>query len=197
LLVTGRGAAGQVISGRVIDSASRLDTQLVTVLVLGADDRVAVSTRTDTAGIFVAPLPSGGRFRVRVAVDSTTSFDSDIIQVESDEFVEREFGARLLHVYRESEVQKSIQLIEGTFPSPRYPPALLNERMNGEVIVEYVVDSTGRPRPETFRVVRATHPEFTAAVRKALRHARFHPAELGGRHVPQWVQQPFTFAVSR
>ena len=91
LLAGARAGTAQAIAGRVIDAESRLPTRLLAVHVLGDSNHVVVSTRTDTAGIFYALLPTGGRFRVRFALDSTTTFDSDTIRVPGDEFVQREF----------------------------------------------------------------------------------------------------------
>ena len=67
--------------------------------------------------------------------------------------------------------------------------------MAGRVEVEFVVDSTGHPRMDTFGVVHSTHPELVQAVRLALSTDRleFAPATLGGRPVAQLVQQPFEF----
>jgi periplasmic protein TonB len=65
------------------------------------------------------------------------------------------------------------------------------------VLAPFFVDTTGRMRPGSFRVLRATDLGFVPAVRDAVRTMRFLPAERGGRKVAQLVQQPFEFELTR
>jgi TonB family protein len=81
--------------------------------------------------------------------------------------------------------------------APEYPAALLARNIEGSVFVSYVVDTTGRASDGSFRVIRATHPEFARAVRDALPGMRFRPAQLRGVPVPQLVQQSFAFRIRR
>ena len=81
--------------------------------------------------------------------------------------------------------------------APVYPDALLSAGVPGRVVVEFVVDTTGRADMNTFGTVTTTHPQFTDAVRRAIAAARFTPAMLGGRKVRQLVQLPFSFTVPR
>lgn len=74
-----------------------------------------------------------------------------------------------------------------------YPPELLAERVSGLVIVEAVIDSTGRLEPGTFGVLSSPHPLFTRAVQEALQGAVFHAAQHAGRNVRQLVQLRFRF----
>lgn len=189
-------APAQVIGGRVIDGRSRLPTRLLSVLVLGDGDRVVARTRTDTSGVFQLLLPAGGRFRLRFVLDSTMTSDSDTIAVDDDGFVERQFVVHLPRVFFEFEVERPVQQMGGT-GSPRYPLSLKQRNIEGEVLVQFVVDADGLPRLETFRVLRSTDAGFSDAVRAWLPTARYSPAELGGRRVPQLVHQPFTFALVR
>ena len=79
--------------------------------------------------------------------------------------------------------------------APVYPPALLRNRTEGEVLVQFVVNEAGVAEMSTFRVVRSTNIEFTEAVRTAIQSTRFAPAKLNGANVRQVVQQPFAFAL--
>jgi TonB family protein len=76
---------------------------------------------------------------------------------------------------------------------PAYPDSLYRERVTGQVLVEFVVDTTGLVVTESISAISSTHTTFTDAVRRALRDARFHPATLAGRKVRQLVQQPVKF----
>ncbi len=79
--------------------------------------------------------------------------------------------------------------------APSYPAELLARNVQGSVQAQYVVDTTGRAEPASLRIVRATHPLFVEAVRKALPDMRFSPATLAGKKVRQLVEQEFTFRI--
>lgn len=74
-----------------------------------------------------------------------------------------------------------------------YPPMLRDSRMNGRVIVELVVDRDGRVRPESARVIEASHPAFAEATLRAAERFRFRPAEIGGMVVPVRVSIPIVW----
>ena len=78
---------------------------------------------------------------------------------------------------------------------PFYPDSLLRAGIEGRVLVEFVVDSSGQPEMDTFGEVLSTDVRFTDAVRRAVSQARFTPAVVGGRKVRQLVQLPFRFVV--
>jgi protein TonB len=80
---------------------------------------------------------------------------------------------------------------------PRYPEALKQYGVEGEVLAQFVVDTTGRVEPGSITILRADHDLFAHAVREALRGMRFVPAEAGARKVRQLVQLPFSFALDR
>jgi len=79
--------------------------------------------------------------------------------------------------------------------APAYPESMLRRRIEGSVIVQYVVDTLGHADSLTFRVITATHPDFARAVKNTLPFMRFRPAVMANRHVPQLVQQPFSFRI--
>lgn len=76
---------------------------------------------------------------------------------------------------------------------PVYPDDLRVKGVQGEVLVEFAVDTTGHADSTTFNVVEATHPEFARAVRDALPRMRFTPAVAHGRRVRQLVRLPMKF----
>ena len=97
--------------------------------------------------------------------------------------------------YFDFQVEKAAASIPGTGPS--YPEMLKSSGIEGEALVQFVVDTTGRAELGSFKVLRATHDAFGQAVRAALPRMRFLPAEIGGRKVRMLVQQPFAFALNR
>jgi protein TonB len=94
----------------------------------------------------------------------------------------------------ESEVEKAAMAAPGS-PTPRYPDLLKLSGVEGQVIVSFVVDTTGRADVGSLTILKSTHEMFTAAVRAALPGMRFIPAEAGGRKVRQLVLLPFSFTI--
>lgn len=84
----------------------------------------------------------------------------------------------------------------GTTQQVPYPKALRGTRTFGEVRARFVVDSLGRVRPGTFKVLFSTHPDFSEAVRSGSRRFRFIPATLNGTSISRTVLQSFIFNVS-
>jgi protein TonB len=99
-------------------------------------------------------------------------------------------------VYFEFQVERPVTVVPGN-RAPRYPAELRSNHVMGEVLVQFVVDSSGRALPGTEHVLRSTHDGFTNAVLAMLPTYRFEPARLGGQPVAQVVQMPFYFNVTR
>lgn len=95
--------------------------------------------------------------------------------------------------YFEFQVVEPAHLISGAVPT--YPPELLAKRVEGRVLVQFVVDAEGVPERETFKVLMSPNDLFSEAVRKALPSMRFRPAKIGEQRVRQVVQMPFDFAI--
>lgn len=98
--------------------------------------------------------------------------------------------------YFEFQVEKQVVPAPGN-QGPRYPDMLRSANVEGEVLVQFVVDTTGRVEHGSIKVLKSSHDLFTNAVRSALGGMRFYPAEIGGRRVKQLVQQPFNFTLTR
>ena len=82
-------------------------------------------------------------------------------------------------------------------PRPRYPAELQRAGIEGTLLVQFVVDSTGTVDEKTLNFPKDAQPGFLRAVRDALLRSRFFPAELAGTRVRQLVQQQFTFVIAR
>lgn len=79
---------------------------------------------------------------------------------------------------------------------PRYPEALRQSGIDGRVVVQFTVDTTGRVEPSSIRILSSTHDLFTRAVRDALVQFRFTPAAVGDRRVPALAEMPFEFQIT-
>lgn len=99
--------------------------------------------------------------------------------------------------YFEFQVEKPAAAVRRGSCVPAYPESLRETRTTGEVIGQFVVDTTGVPELRTFKAIRSSHDAFATAVLAALPCMRFRPAVHQGRRVRQVVQQPFVFDLMR
>lgn len=97
-------------------------------------------------------------------------------------------------IYLSSQVDEPVVAAPGSV-GPRYPEILRAAGVQGDVVVTFVVDTTGRADPSSLVILKETDRLFGAAVRNALPAMRFIPAKAGGRRVKQQVQQPFVFSI--
>jgi TonB family protein len=78
---------------------------------------------------------------------------------------------------------------------PVYPAKLVVDRVQGQTIVQFVIDTLGRPDMHTFKVIMSDHALFTESVRATVSRTRFTPAEKSGRKVKMIARQPFNFTL--
>jgi periplasmic protein TonB len=80
-------------------------------------------------------------------------------------------------------------------PQPDYPGAMRAAGVDGSVLVQFVVDTTGRVESGSISILRANHEQFGEAVRRWLGRTRYSPAEVAGKRVRQLVQQEVGFTL--
>jgi TonB family protein len=97
-------------------------------------------------------------------------------------------------VYFEFQVERRARPDPQNAP-PAYPAMLRAEQLEGTVLAQFIVDTTGLVEPSTFKVLKTPHILFSNAVKIALPNMRFAPAEVGGVKVRQLVQMPFPFTL--
>ena len=146
----------------------------------GALDRIAiraiaVSPGTCSQGRIVKnedPTPDTVRFDMRrcLAVDPDRAYEED----EVDEPAEREFT-----------------------PAMDYPDELRQQGITGEVLLEVVIDTTGRAEPESFRALRYSHLGFVRPARDAVLSSTYRPARISGTPVRVRVEIPISFSIRR
>ena len=98
--------------------------------------------------------------------------------------------------YFEFQVEKPVVPAPGSV-APRYPDMLRQAGVEGEVLAQFVVDTTGKAEPGSLKILKSSHDMFVQSVKNALPQMKFIPAEVGGKKVKQLVQQPFTFSISK
>jgi periplasmic protein TonB len=82
-------------------------------------------------------------------------------------------------------------------PMPAYPDLLRQAGLEGRVLLEAVVDTTGRVEPGSIAVVAATNPAFVEAARRALAGSLFRPGRVGGQAVRVRIRLPTAFVLDR
>jgi TonB family protein len=139
-----------------------------------------------------------GTYRLEFGDTTTAISHGPIDSVGTDTILMRQFTVRLpseplSRPMAEYEVDAPVRPIGGT--PPRYPVTLRDLGVCGNVLVTFVVDTTGRAEMNTFRVLRSTDPQFGEAVREGVARSRFTPARFRDHPVRQLVQQPFDFSM--
>jgi hypothetical protein len=92
---------------------------------------------------------------------------------------------------------------------PRYPEDLPEKGVSGNVIMQFIVDTTGRAEMATVKDLWPTsrprltgdkgkyYEDFRRSVIQSIARDRFEPARIGGCKVRQLVQMPFGFRLRR
>lgn len=78
--------------------------------------------------------------------------------------------------------------------SPVYPPDLKRDRINGQVVVQFVVDRDGTTKAPF--IVSSSNPAFNESVLRAVRSWRFEPGMKSGTKVAVRVKQEIPFTVN-
>jgi len=151
-------------------------------------ERRIIAMRTTTRSLARVTVYGGSILAIGVLAFAC-SLQSDTATGPKPSALPQRMGAN--QDYRDFQVEKIAELIPGA--SPRYPDLLRAANVGGEVVAQFVVDTTGRPIMETLKVLRSTHDLFTASVRAALPNLRFAPAEVGNHKVKQLMEMPFQF----
>ena len=206
--------AAQFIGGRVVSAGARRPLADVRVALYRAADDTDDSTggapaapaldsaRTDAAGVFYVAARETGAFRVRFRAAGPGGpmiAAAPVIRIQAPgDVVEREFVVALrpapapTQPLFEFQVERPAEPL-GRLRAPPYPTHLRAAGVQGDVIVQFVVDTLGRVERPSVRFLQSTDPAFAEAVRWTLLAARFRPGELAGRPVRQVVQLPFQF----
>ena len=178
-----RGAAGSV--ARAVKKAVRL---LV-------PDMSRLQVVTDVSFAKLPEVPTD------IDLSSRITSESDFGEVDTGALVNASAMWALTHpgkngAYGEDAVER-IAWPHRDNPRPRYPAELQRAGIEGTLLVQFVVDSTGTVDEKTLTFPKDAQPGFLRAVRDALLRSRFFPAELAGTRVRQLVQQQFTFVIAR
>lgn len=136
----------------------------------------------DGPGLALGGARRGGRTAGNLGRDSTTT-------AESEEATGTD------SVYTIIEVDSAAARLPES-AAPKYPVSLLQRGIEGQAVVQFVVDTTGVADVASFSVVLASHTEFAQSIRDALPGMRFSTARIGSVKVRQLVELPFSFNIA-
>jgi TonB family protein len=91
---------------------------------------------------------------------------------------------------------ETLPLLIGAAPVPKYPDQLRGRRVEGQVLIQFVVDASGRPDLASLKVVQSPHEAMTEAVRRVMPQFRFEPARTAppeSRARAETVRYAFNF----
>lgn len=83
------------------------------------------------------------------------------------------------------------------YPAPRYPEILRQALLQGRVLVEVVIDTTGRVEPASPRITASPHALFGDEARAVVLGSRYRPGRVSGRAVRVRIVVPVTFELRR
>lgn len=82
-------------------------------------------------------------------------------------------------------------------PTPAYPPILREAGIEGNVRIQFIVDTLGGVEPASVRIMESSHTAFEEAARRVILGSRFTAAHLGDRPVRQLGQQRIRFVIAQ
>ena len=77
-----------------------------------------------------------------------------------------------------------------------YPRTARLAGLSGSALVQFVVDTLGRAKPESISCMEATYKDFADAAVAAVKMMEFVPATLEGHKIEQLVQYPIDFKLN-
>jgi protein TonB len=98
-------------------------------------------------------------------------------------------------VFMESVVEERPVLLSGR--TPQYPDLLRQAGVEGRVIVQAIIDSSGRAEPRSVKILQSPNPGFDQPARNYVLGALFRPARVHGRAVRVLVNLPIDFKLNR
>jgi len=95
--------------------------------------------------------------------------------------------------YLESVVEERPELI--SHPPVHYPEILKQAGIEGHVVVEAIIDTTGHAEHGSIRILSSTNPLFEQPSKEVVAASVYRPGKISGRSVRVRVQVPLNFTV--
>jgi TonB family protein len=98
-------------------------------------------------------------------------------------------------VYAEAVVDERPEVLSG--PQLEYPDLLRQASIQGRVVVQAIIDTTGRAEPASVKVIQSPNPGFDQPAKTYLLEALLRPARVHGRAVRVLINLPIDFSIKR
>jgi protein TonB len=98
-------------------------------------------------------------------------------------------------VFSESVVEERPEVLSG--PALNYPDLLRQAGVQGRVLVQAIIDTSGRAEPPSVKVIQSPNPGFDQPAKNYVLRALFRPARVHGRAVRVLVNLPIDFKIKR
>jgi protein TonB len=98
-------------------------------------------------------------------------------------------------VFMESVVEERPEVLSG--PALAYPDLLRQAGVQGRVLVQAIIDTSGRAEPPSVKVIQSANPGFDQPAKNYVLRALFRPARVHGRAVRVLVNLPIDFKIKR
>ena len=97
-------------------------------------------------------------------------------------------------LYRESLVEEKPSVLSAS--PPPYPEFLKQAGTQGRVLIQAVIDTSGRAEPNSVRILQSPNSAFDPGSRNWILHALFRPARVHGRAVRVLIQVPLDYRIT-
>jgi len=98
-------------------------------------------------------------------------------------------------VFMEAIVEEKPERLAG--PPLVYPELLKQAGVQGEVVVQAVIDTLGRVEPSSVRIMSSSNPGFNEPARNVVLKSLFRPARVHGRAVRVLISLPVQFRLTQ
>ena len=101
----------------------------------------------------------------------------------------------LTMTFREAAVDERPERLSG--PLPRYPEMLRQAGIEGSVMLEFVIDTSGRVEAALIKVLQSTNRAFEGPAKDVIRRSLYRPGRVRGQAVRVLVTQQIGFTIQR
>jgi hypothetical protein len=190
--------ASQTLGGQVVQIDSKKPLGGAAVALVNDSAQVVASASASNDGAFYLDAPAAGDYRLVVLV-AGASFVSPAVKLDSGKTIEKQFSVPDVPITFVSALfARDVSTTASPMPhSPRpaYPPALAAQGTRALVSTMFVVETDGRVNLLSFRALNTAPEPFLDAIRDALKHTRFVPAQKDDAPVQQVVQYTYDFGM--
>ena len=97
-------------------------------------------------------------------------------------------------VFMEAIVEEKPSVLSG--PQPQYPELLRQAGIQGRVMVQAIIYTTGRAEPASLKIIASPNPGFDQSAKNYVLKALFRPARVHGRAVRVLINIPIDFKIT-